>query len=187
MKRLARFSFQRRRVVLAGWLLGAVILLAVSSTTGSKFNSDFNLPGTDSQTAVSLLTKNFPAASGEGDQVVFQASRGANIRSPAVKGRRHRGPRSGGEGPRYRRSRQPLWQGAVRPRSVRTGTIAFATVTWNKADAEGDRRRRAESCPLLRSRRTDPRCMSRWWRCDLHRGGGRLRAVGACWGDRLRS
>jgi putative drug exporter of the RND superfamily len=51
MKRLARFSFQHRRPVLAGWLLAAVIVLVLSSAGGSKFNDSFNLPGTDSQAA----------------------------------------------------------------------------------------------------------------------------------------
>ena len=134
MKRLARFSFQHRRLVLAGWLLGAVILLAVGSMTGSRFNSNFNLPGTDSQTAVSLLTKNFPAASGEGDQVVFQTSRGATIRSPAVK--------TAARAALARVAEVPGVQAVGSPYSKlgsaqisRDGTVAFATVTWNKVSA----------------------------------------------------
>jgi RND superfamily putative drug exporter len=85
MLKLAHWSFRHRRLVVAGWLLAAVAVLALSSASGSKFNSNFNLPGTDSQAAVSLLHTNFPAASGEGDQVVIQATHGTTVRSGAVK------------------------------------------------------------------------------------------------------
>jgi RND superfamily putative drug exporter len=135
MKRLAHFSFQHRRLVVAGWLLAAVILLAVSSTAGSKFNSNFSLPGTDSQKAVSLLTKNFPTAAGEGDQVVFQTSRGARIRSLAVK--------TAATAALARVAKVPGVESIGSPYSKtgsvqisRDGTIAFATVTWNKVSAK---------------------------------------------------
>jgi len=134
MKRFARFSFQHRRIVVAGWLLAAVFVLVLSSATGSKFNSSFNLPGTDSQSAVSLLTKNFPAASGEGDQVVFQTTGGATIRSPTVKtavtaalGRVAKVRGIEAVGSPYGKS------GSAQ--ISRDGTVAFATVTWNKVDA----------------------------------------------------
>lgn len=81
MIRLAHWSFRHRRMLVAGWLAAAVVVVGLSSASGSKFNSNFNLPNTDSQAAVSLLTKNFPAASGEGDQVVFQATHGSTVRS----------------------------------------------------------------------------------------------------------
>lgn len=58
MIRLAHSSFRHRRLVVAGWLATAVVVVGLSSASGSKFNSNFNLPGTDSQAAVSLLTKN---------------------------------------------------------------------------------------------------------------------------------
>jgi RND superfamily putative drug exporter len=134
MKRLARFSFQHRRLVLAGWLVTAVIVLGLSSGSGSKFNDSFNLPGTDSQAAVSLLNQNFPAASGEGDQVVFQASHGATIRSPAV--------RAAATAALARVARVPGVDAVGSPYSKtgsaqisRDGTVAFATVTWSKVDA----------------------------------------------------
>jgi RND superfamily putative drug exporter len=135
MKRLARFSFQHRRLVLAGWLLTAVIVLALSSVSGSKFNDSFNLPGTDSQAAVSLLTQNFPAASGEGDQVVFQTSHGATIRSPVVK--------RAATAALARVAKVPGVQAVGSPYSStgsaqisRDGTVAFATVTWDKVSAK---------------------------------------------------
>jgi putative drug exporter of the RND superfamily len=82
--RLARWCFHHRRRVVCGWLAALVVLVGITAVTGSKFNSDFNLPHTDSQAAVTLLTNNFPAASGEGDQIVIQATNGT-VRSPAVR------------------------------------------------------------------------------------------------------
>jgi RND superfamily putative drug exporter len=135
MKRLAHFSFRHRRLVVAGWILAAVVVLAVSSTTGSKFNSNFNLPGTDSQAAISLLTKNFPAASGEGDQVVFQASRGATIRSPAVQTAVTAALDKVAKVPGINAVGSPYGKNGSAQIS-RDGTIAFATVTWSKVDAK---------------------------------------------------
>ncbi len=85
MTLLARWCFEHRRKVVASWLLALVVVLGLSHAMGSDFNSNFSLPGTDSQAAVNLLSKNFPAASGEGDQIVVQASHGTTVRSSSVK------------------------------------------------------------------------------------------------------
>src|SRR3984957_4502522 len=135
MIRLARWSFRHRRLVVAGWLLAAVVVLGLSSTIGSKFNSNFNLPGTDSQAAVSLLSNNFPTASGEGDQVVFQSTHGATIRSASVK--------AAATAALAKVAKVPGVVSVVSPYSragaaqiSRDGTVAFARVTWNKVAAK---------------------------------------------------
>ena len=69
MARLGRWCFEHRKKVLAAWLLAVAVIVGVSVAAGSSFNSNNSLPGTDSQAAATLLTQNFPAASGEGDQV----------------------------------------------------------------------------------------------------------------------
>ena len=74
MSGLARWCFQHRRWVAAAWLLAMVAVVGLGKAAGSDFGSSFSLPNTDSQAAVTLLTQNFPAASGEGDQVVIQAT-----------------------------------------------------------------------------------------------------------------
>ena len=74
MPKMARWCFRHRTWVIAGWLLALVIVVALSTSIGSKYNSNLSLPNTDSQAAANLLTKNFPAASGEGDQVVIAAA-----------------------------------------------------------------------------------------------------------------
>src|SRR5271155_4559475 len=85
MAQLARWSFQHRKLVLAGWLLAMVAVVGAGKAAGSDFGGSFALPDTDSQAAVTLLTQNFPAASGEGDQGVIQATHGATVQSAAVR------------------------------------------------------------------------------------------------------
>ena len=85
MTTLARWCFAHRRAVVALWLLALFIIVALGTSAGSRFNSNFNLPHTDSQNAISLLEHNFPAASGEGDEVVFQTSGDSTIHSDSVR------------------------------------------------------------------------------------------------------
>ena len=85
MTRLARWCFDRRRRVLVVWLLAAVAPLGLSRAAGSTFNAALSLPNTDSHAAVNLLIQNFPAAAGEGDQIVIQTTGGATIASPTVR------------------------------------------------------------------------------------------------------
>ena len=131
LSRLGRWCFCHRKGVLAGWLLALVAVVAVSTATGSSFNSSLNLPGTDSQAAVTLLQKNFPAASGESDQVVIQATHGATVHSPEV--------RTAVSGALTRVAQVPgvaTVSSPFSPRGAsqisRDGTVAFATVTWSK-------------------------------------------------------
>src|SRR6267154_726550 len=83
MTNLARWCFRHRRLVVASWVIVLVAVLAASTATGSRFNTSFSLPGTDSQRAVDLLKANFPSASGENDQVVIEAL-GGSVRSPNI-------------------------------------------------------------------------------------------------------
>lgn len=85
MSRLAHWCFLHRRAVVAGWLLVLVLTVALSQSFGSRYNESASLPGTDAQAAVTLLTENFPKASGEGDQVVIEATGGATVRSDSVR------------------------------------------------------------------------------------------------------
>jgi putative drug exporter of the RND superfamily len=135
MIRLARWCFEHRRKVVAGWLLAVVVVLGLSVAASSRFNSNFSLPHTDSQAAVSLLAKDFPAASGEGDQVVIQATHGATVRSASVK--------AAVSTALAKVARVPGVQAVGSPYSAegaaqmsRDGTVAFATVTWDKTPAE---------------------------------------------------
>ena len=131
MTRLARWCFTRRRTVLAAWLLLLVVALGAARAAGGAFNSSLSLPGTDSQAAVSLLTQHYPAAAGETDQVVIQATGGATIESSPV--------RDAVTAALARVSALPGITSVASPYAAagaaqvsRDGTVAFARVTWDK-------------------------------------------------------
>ncbi|MCW2527192.1 MAG: hypothetical protein JWM76_2052 [Pseudonocardiales bacterium] len=134
MTALAHWCFTHRRRVVAMWLLGVIAVLGVGQMSGTRFNSNFNLPHTDSQAAVSLLTKNFPAASGESDQVVIQTTPDITVRTPPV--------RDSVTAALARVARVSGVQAVSSPYDARgaaqisaDGTVAFATVTWSKKAA----------------------------------------------------
>lgn len=71
MKRLAYFTYRNRRAVIASWLLSLVIAVALGSTIGSAYSSNFTLPKTESKTALDLIAANLPSGKGASIQVVF--------------------------------------------------------------------------------------------------------------------
>ena len=131
MSGLAHWCFDHRRRVLVGWLLVVIVALGLGHAIGSDFNSGVSLPGTDSQAAVTLLTDNFPAATGEGDQVVFETAGGATVHSAPV----HRTVTAAlakvAAVPGVASVAGPYGkQGAAQ--ISKDGTVAFATVNWSK-------------------------------------------------------
>src|SRR6202165_5034183 len=75
-----------RRVVLLGWIVALVGAFGASSAVGTNYSNSFSLKGTDSQRAVDLLKRNFPAQAGDSDQIVLYA-RSGSVTSPAVRAR----------------------------------------------------------------------------------------------------
>jgi putative drug exporter of the RND superfamily len=134
MIRLARWCFEHRRRVVVGWVLALIVVAVLSQSLGSKFNSNFSLPNTDSQAAVTLLQKNFPSVSGEGDQIVVQATHGTTVTSPAVKTAVSEALSKVEKVPGVETVGSPYSKEGAAQIS-RDGTVAFATVTWDKAAA----------------------------------------------------
>jgi RND superfamily putative drug exporter len=135
MATLARWCYRHRRWVVGGWGFILIVVLALSSSLGSHYSSSLTLSGTDSQAAANLLKTDFRAVSGENDQVVIQATKGATIRTAAV--------RDAVSAALGRVAQVPGVKGIISPYSKegesqisRDGTIAFATVTWDKASAQ---------------------------------------------------
>jgi RND superfamily putative drug exporter len=131
MTGLARWCFEHRWRVVAAWLLALVAVAGVSVAAGTNFNTNLALPNTDSQAAATLLATNFPAASGEGDQVVIQAGNGATIRSVAVRAAVTAALARAAAVPGVESVASPYGPGEAAQIS-RSGTIAFARVTWAK-------------------------------------------------------
>ena len=131
---LARWCFVHRKSVIAGWLLVLIVVIGLSQTIGSSFSSNFSLPNTDSQAAVSLLKANFPSASGEGDQVVIQATHGETVQTPSVKAAVRAALAKVARVPGVEAVGSPYRTGSSLQISP-DGTVAFATVTWDKVSA----------------------------------------------------
>src|SRR4030088_2179897 len=84
--RVGGWAAGHRRVVLLGWILVLVGAFGASSAVGTHYSNNFSLKGTESQRAVDLLKRNFPAQSGDSDQIVFH-TRGGSVSAPAVQAR----------------------------------------------------------------------------------------------------
>src|SRR5947209_3985521 len=76
----------RPLVVVVSWLLVAIVVTVVSMTLGGDYTHSSTLPGTQVQTAETLLARHLPSASHETADVVVQAAdpRGARSATAAV-------------------------------------------------------------------------------------------------------
>ncbi|MCA9829753.1 MAG: MMPL family transporter [Dehalococcoidia bacterium] len=83
LERWARFTYRHRGLVILGWFLGFVALVALAMTAGAPFQSNFTLPGSESQRGLDLLEARFPQRAGDLSDLVFEAPAGFD--DPAVK------------------------------------------------------------------------------------------------------
>jgi putative drug exporter of the RND superfamily len=84
MRKLASWCFIHRRVVLGAWVAALVGLTVIHSAAGSAFSDNFQLSGTQSFDAVTLLQRAAPKASGDSDQIVIAVKQG-RVTDPAVR------------------------------------------------------------------------------------------------------
>src|SRR5450755_1863362 len=84
MRGLAGWCIVHRRRVIVGWVAVAVLVTAGAQFVGPSYLIEFSLPGTGSQRASDLLTREFKTQSGDVDAVVFHVSKGT-IDSPVVR------------------------------------------------------------------------------------------------------
>ncbi|MGW8455857.1 MMPL family transporter [Streptomyces niveus] len=82
--RLGRFSFRRRKRVVAVWLLLLVVLGGAAATLMGPTSDKFTMPGTESQRALDSLQEQFPQASGTTGTIVIAAPEGAKLDKGAV-------------------------------------------------------------------------------------------------------
>jgi RND superfamily putative drug exporter len=81
--RLGRFAAQRRRSVLAVWLV--VLVIACGAALFNKGTDDtFEIPGTQSQDALDYLGRVFPETSGSSAQLVIVVPQGQDVTQLAV-------------------------------------------------------------------------------------------------------
>src|SRR5919201_2695981 len=130
LARVSRFSISHRRSVLLGWVGVLVVAIVLMGAVGTRYASDFSLPGTDSQRATDLLKRDFPAQAGDVDQIVFHTTKG-NVRDSAVRARVNPMLERVAKLPHVTGVQSPY--AAAEGKAVsRDGRIAFATVTFDK-------------------------------------------------------
>jgi RND superfamily putative drug exporter len=86
VRRLARFSFRRRRLVLLAWIVALLVAGGALSGVGAGYEDSFSLPDTESTRALSLLQDVSPAASGDQLTAVVHVERGS-VTDPAARQR----------------------------------------------------------------------------------------------------
>jgi RND superfamily putative drug exporter len=130
MRRLAHWSFVRRRLVLVFWLGVLAATFFIGSTAGSNYASGTMLSGTESATAQSLLRHAAPSVSGDTERIVFATSHGP-IAQAAI--------RNTVEATLAEVARLPGVIGVASPYSragakqlSRDGHVAFATVNFSQ-------------------------------------------------------
>ncbi len=116
----------RSRTVIAVWLLVLAVALGGAVASGARTNNEFTIPGTESQQALDLLSKSFPAASGSSAQAVFVAPAGQLVTSPAARSEIARVLRVAAGSPQVVGVVSPFSSGMV----SRHGRVALAQVLY---------------------------------------------------------
>ena len=129
MATLARWCFRHRRLVLLLWIAALLGLGALSRIAGSDYKDAFSLPGTDSQKAIDLLEREFPAASGETGTIVLHA-RSGTLTDPALQGPATEMLAKVAEAPHVTEVTSPFEPDGAAQLSADRRT-AFATVTFD--------------------------------------------------------
>jgi putative drug exporter of the RND superfamily len=84
--RLARFCYNKRRVVLLAWILALASSGALQGVLGLDYKTEFRQPNSESATGFKIVEDNFPKFGGGGafgGQLVFRTDKGVN--DPSVK------------------------------------------------------------------------------------------------------
>jgi putative drug exporter of the RND superfamily len=132
MPRLARWCLTHRRIVVTGWLLLLVGAVFVQSSTGSNYSASNRLSGTQSATAQSLLQRAAPSVSGDTERIVI-ATKTGTVRRPAVQSSVQAMLANVARLPNVGSVTSP-YAAAGGKQISRSGTVAFATVTFTKED-----------------------------------------------------
>jgi RND superfamily putative drug exporter len=126
--RLARFAYQRRRLVLGLWLVAAIAAIAIAQASGGKTNDTFSIPGTESQNAATVLTTKLPAFSGGQTSIVFATPPGpGKVTGAADKAAIESAMTSLKSIPQVSAVTTPFESKLISP----SGTIALGSVQWS--------------------------------------------------------
>ncbi len=84
MLKVTRWCIAHRGRVFVAWIAVAVLTTVIAGVAGRSYATNFSLPGTESQRALDLLKREFPAQSGDVDTIVFHTTSGT-VDSPQVR------------------------------------------------------------------------------------------------------
>ncbi len=84
MLKVTRWCIAHRGRVFLAWLAVAVLTTAIAGAVGRDYATNFSSPGTESQRALDLLRRDFPAQSGDVDTIVFRVDHGT-VDSPRAR------------------------------------------------------------------------------------------------------
>jgi putative drug exporter of the RND superfamily len=83
LHRLARWCYAHRWVVVTIWLALLVVAVVGARVGNGTLDRAFSVPGTPSQVALNQVKEDFPASAGVSAQLVFRATGGTAVTSPA--------------------------------------------------------------------------------------------------------
>jgi RND superfamily putative drug exporter len=132
VRSVARWCYQHRFIVLAGWLAVLFAAFFSASSTGSSYAAGTQLSGTPSAQAAALLQRAAPSVAGDTETIVFQAKTG-HVTDPAVRTQIQQMLARVGHLPYVSGITSPYTTAGARQVSA-AGTIAFAQVNFTKAD-----------------------------------------------------
>ncbi|MEU7010478.1 MMPL family transporter [Streptomyces sp. NPDC046332] len=134
-ERLATFSYHHRWSAVLLWIVVVVAATGASTAVGSAYHNDFSLPGTDSQTARTVLERHGSAQATDATlQIVVKDERG--VREETVHARVEGLLDTVGGFPGVKDVRGPYEEKAA---VSEDGTVGYATVTLDGAAENTDR------------------------------------------------
>jgi RND superfamily putative drug exporter len=125
MTTLARWCFRHKFRVLAAWVVALFVLGGLSASAGTGYTDSFSLPGTESTTALNLLTDNFNAESTDTNQVVFAAG---DVTAADTRARIEATLKKIADSPHVQRVDSPFAKGAEATQIAKDKSVAFANV-----------------------------------------------------------
>jgi RND superfamily putative drug exporter len=125
MRGLARWCFTHKFVVVGVWIAALLALGGLNASAGSGYTDSFSLPGTESTTALNLLTDNFKTQATDTNQVVFAAG---DVTAPRIKARIDRTLGQIARIQHVERVDSPFAPGAAARQISKDRTVTFANV-----------------------------------------------------------
>ncbi len=132
LARLSRWCYRNRRLTVALWIVGFVVLNVVGGAIGNAYSDNFSGGHSDSITAFHLLRSRFPARAGDTADIVFRSAAGVN--DPAVAAKMQ-ALFTSAQGVEHVVALDSPYQ-SPRQRVSSDGTIAYATVTFDKQSGD---------------------------------------------------